>query len=142
VQGLVRLAAQDIELHGMTIPKGAMVNVRYGAANRDEREFECPAEIDLERDKPGRHLGYGSGVHHCLGAPLARRELYWAFHALCDRVEDMRFVEGANDFTVMPNFSLRALRELHIEFDARPAAQRRDPATIGAESDATGLGGH
>ncbi len=142
VQGLFRLAAQDIELHGMTIPKGAMVNVRYGAANRDEREFECPAEIDLERDKPGRHLGYGSGVHHCLGAPLARRELYWAFHALCDRVEDMRFVEGANDFTVMPNFSLRALRELHIEFDARPAAQRRDPATIGAESDATGLGGH
>ncbi len=142
VQGLFRLAAQDIELHGVTIPKGAMVNVRYGAGNRDEREFECPAQIDLERDKPGRHLGYGSGVHHCLGAPLARRELYWAFHALCDRVEEMRFVEDANDFTVMPNFSLRALRELHIELEAKPKSERRDPTTIGAESDATHLGGH
>ena len=72
VQGLFRMAAQDIELHGVTIPKGSMVNVRYAAANRDERQFECPAELDLEREKPGRHLGFGSGVHHCIGAPLAR----------------------------------------------------------------------
>ena len=72
VQGLFRMASKDIELHGVTIPAGAMINVRYAAANRDEREFECPEQIDLERNKPGRHLGYGSGIHHCLGAPLAR----------------------------------------------------------------------
>ncbi|MEQ9003546.1 MAG: cytochrome P450, partial [Pseudomonadales bacterium] len=53
VQGLFRWAAADIELHGVTIPKGAMLNVRYAAANRDQREFECPADLDLERDKPG-----------------------------------------------------------------------------------------
>ena len=109
----------DIELHGVTIPQGSMVNVRYAAANRDEREFECPEKLDLDRDKPGRHLAFGSGIHHCLGAPLARRELYWSFKALVDRVEDMRFVPGANDFTIAPNFALRALKELHIEFTAK-----------------------
>ena len=119
VQGLFRVAAKDIELHGVQIPKGAMINVRYAAANRDEREFECPETLDLQRQKPGRHLGYGSGVHHCLGAPLARRELYWAFKALVDRVDDMWFAPGKNDFTVAPNFALRALKELHIEFTKR-----------------------
>ncbi len=116
VQGLFRTAAQDIELHGVTIPEGSMINVRYAAANRDEREFDCPEKLDLDRDKPGRHLAFGSGVHHCLGAPLARRELYWGFKALIDRVEDMWFAPNRNDFTVAPNFALRALKELHIEF--------------------------
>ena len=85
VQGLFRMAANDIEMHGVLIPKGAMINVRYAAANRDEREFECPADLNLEREKPGRHIGFGSGIHHCLGAPLARRELFWAFQALIDQ---------------------------------------------------------
>jgi len=116
VQGLFRTATRDIELHGVTIPQGATINVRYAAANRDGREFDCPHEIDLERSKPGRHLGFGSGVHHCLGAPLARREMYWAFKVLIDRVGEMRFAPDKNDFTVAPNFALRALQCLHIEF--------------------------
>ena len=99
-----------------TLPKGSLLSIRYAAGNRDEREFACPEELDLERDKPGRHLAFGSGVHHCLGAPLARRELYWSFKALLDRVDEMWFAPGKNDFTVAPNFALRALKELHIEF--------------------------
>ncbi|MEN9807027.1 MAG: hypothetical protein RL756_1547 [Pseudomonadota bacterium] len=118
VQGLFRWASTDLELHGVKIPKGAMLNIRYAAANRDEREFECPEKLDLDRDKPGRHLAFGSGIHHCLGAPLARRELYWAFKALVDRIDELRFAPDKNDFRVQPNFSLRALRELHIEFRA------------------------
>ena len=137
VQGLFRVAAKDIELHGVHIPQGAMINIRYAAANRDEREFECPAELDLERDKPGRHLGFGSGIHHCLGAPLARRELFWAFRALIDRVDDMRFAAGMNTFEVAPNFALRALTELHIEFNAKPPQARIDPREVHAESKAT-----
>ena len=120
VQGLFRTAAKDIELHGVTIPAGAMLNIRYAAANRDEREFECPEQLDLKRDKPGRHLAFGSGIHHCLGAPLARREMYWSFKALVDRVDELWFAPGENDFTIAPNFALRALKELHIEFKASP----------------------
>ena len=114
-----------------------MINVRYAAANRDERAFECPEVLDLERDKPGRHLGFGSGIHHCLGAPLARRELYWAFHSLCHRVDALRFSPGKNTFEVAPNFSLRALQALHIDFDPIPAADRVDPAAMDVESKAT-----
>lgn len=116
VQGLFRWASNDFELHGVTIPKGATLNIRYAAANRDEREFECPAQLDLDRDKPGRHLAFGSGVHHCLGAPLARREMYWTFRALIDHIDEMWFAPGRNDFRCAPNFALRALQALHIEF--------------------------
>ncbi len=117
VQGLLRYAASDIELHGVTIPKGAMVNIRYAAANRDERAFECPAQLDLDRAKPGSHLAFGSGVHHCLGAPLARRELWWGFKALLDRVDGLRFAPQQGEFSYQANFMLRALETLHIEFE-------------------------
>jgi cytochrome P450 len=114
VQGLFRSAAVDVEMHGVTIPAGSVLNVRYAAANRDGRQFERPAELDLDRHNLRSHVAYGFGVHHCLGAPLARRELTIGFRALVDRVEEMWFVEGANDFRHHPNFCLRSLRELHI----------------------------
>jgi cytochrome P450 len=139
VQGLFRMAANDVEMHGVLIPRGSMINVRYAAANRDEREFECPADLNLEREKPGRHIGFGSGIHHCLGAPLARRELFWAFQALIDRVDGMRFTVGANSFEVAPNFSLRAMQELRIEFDAKPSGDRIDPASVDIDSNATAI---
>ena len=116
VQGLFRMAAEDVELQGVAIPAGTMINIRYASANRDQREFECPEKLDLHREKPGRHLGFGSGIHHCLGAPLARRELYWAFKALCDRVDSMSFSAHKNAFEQTPSFSLRSLKELHVEF--------------------------
>ena len=138
VQGLFRMAARDVELAGVLIPEGATINIRYAAANRDERAFECPAELDLDRAKPGRHLGFGSGVHHCVGAPLARRELYWAFRALVDRVQTIRFAPGKNSFEVAPNFALRALKALHLEFDPIPPLKRVAVAEVSGASEATG----
>lgn len=119
VQSLMRFTHADEELAGETIPAGSVINVRYAAANRDERAFECPEKIDLERPKAGAHMGFGSGVHHCLGAPLARRELAWGFTAVTDRFEDMWFADGKNDFSYHPHFLLRSLKELHIEFEPK-----------------------
>lgn len=121
VQSLMRFAHQETELAGVTIPAGSVINVRYAAANRDERAFECPAKLDLERPKAGAHMGFGSGVHHCLGAPLARRELIWGFTAVVDRFEDMWFQENKNDFSYHPHFLLRSLKALHIEFEPKKA---------------------
>ena len=120
VQSLMRATARDVELGGITIPAGSLINVRYAAANRDERRFEAPEKIDLDRKNPGGHMAFGSGKHHCLGAPLARRELYWSFKALTDRIDEMWFAEGKNDFSYHPHYLLRSLKELYIEF--RPAA--------------------
>ena len=124
VQGLLREAAVDVELHGVQIPAGSILMLRYGAGNRDDRMYECPAEIDLDRKHPRRHLAFGVGTHHCLGAPLARRELLYGFKALVDLVEDMWFIEGANDFSYHQNFFLRAVKELHIGFKPRAVSRR------------------
>ena len=110
----------EIELHGVTIPEGAVLNIRFAAANRDERHFECPADLDLDRGNARSHLAFGAGTHFCLGAPLARRELFLGFKALVERIDDLWFVEGANDFRHAPNFCLRALKELHIGFTPAP----------------------
>jgi cytochrome P450 len=119
VQSLMRFARKDVEIGGTHIPTGALINVRFAAANRDERVFECPERIDLDRPKAGSHLAFGSGSHHCLGAPLARRELIWGFTAVVDRFEDMGFAEGKNDFAIRPHFLLRSHESLHIEFQPR-----------------------
>ena len=75
-----RTATTDVELHGQTIRAGQHVGLWYGAANRDPRVFDRPYEFDVGRD-PNEHLGFGHGVHFCLGANLARWELRAALAA-------------------------------------------------------------
>ena len=116
VQGLLREVAVDTEMHGVTMPAGSVVNLRFAAANRDGETFESPDELKLDRPRPKGHIGYGFGSHFCLGAPLARRELHFGFKVLLERVDEMWFLEGKNDFRYHPNYFLRALKELHIGF--------------------------
>ena len=73
LQLTARTTSREVELHGVTIPAGGRVVLLYGAANRDERQFPDPDRFDIRRER-GRHLGFGEGVHGCLGAPLARLE--------------------------------------------------------------------
>jgi cytochrome P450 len=116
VQGLTRLAKNDVEIEGVSIPKGSVIDIRYGAGNRDPRHFSCPHEVDIERKNSASHLGFSTGTHYCLGAPLARRELYWGFRAFIDRIDSFRVVPEKNNLRHLPNYSLRILKELHIEF--------------------------
>jgi cytochrome P450 len=118
VQALLRETSTDVELHGVTIPAGSVVALRFGSANRDERRFQEPEEFDMDRPDPTAHLAFGLGTHHCLGAPLARRELYFGFKVLAERIEKMWFVEGENDFSYAPNYFVRALKQLNIGFVA------------------------
>jgi cytochrome P450/ferredoxin-NADP reductase len=73
LQLTARTTSREVTLHGVTIPAGGRVVLVMGAANRDERQFPAPDTFDLTRSR-GRHLGFGEGVHGCLGAPLARLE--------------------------------------------------------------------
>ena len=85
-----RYTREDIELAGRRIPRGELVLAVLGSANRDERHFEDPDALDLARD-PNRHLAFGrGGVHHCLGAPLARMEGQIALNAFLRRFPDAR----------------------------------------------------
>ncbi len=116
VQCLMRMAVKDTKIGGVPVPEGSVIVVRYAAANRDERQFEEPEALNLERNKPATHVAFGAGAHHCLGAPLARRELWWGFRVLTEHVDSMQFAEGKNSFDIHPHYLLRSLKELHIEF--------------------------
>jgi cytochrome P450 len=70
----MRHVPNDTELGGVDIPAGATVLLLWGAANRDSAMFDNPESIDLTRDAPRRHVAFGRGIHHCVGAPLARVE--------------------------------------------------------------------
>jgi cytochrome P450 len=117
VQRLVRTAAVDVELHGVTIPAGSTVLIGYASANRDQRVFEAPARFDLDRPDAKKHMTFGFGTHFCLGAPLARRELLFGFQAVVERIDEMWFLDDT-DLSIAPNYFLRALRELRIGFRA------------------------
>ena len=124
-QGLYRQAAADTQIGGVTIPRGAVVHVRYASANRDERMFPEPDEVDLDRSNSRRHLAFSVGEHLCPGHGLARLEQRLALGVLLDRLDDLRFSDGRNDFSHQPGFVLRSLNELVVSWtspqgDPRP----------------------
>jgi cytochrome P450 len=119
VQGQMRMVDQDVELHGVSIAAGSTVLLRYAAGNRDERYGQAD-EIDLERKNPRGHLAFSVGKHHCIGAPLARRELSATWKTVVERLHDVRFAEGKNDFSFQPNYFLRGLNDLYLEFTPGP----------------------
>lgn len=82
-------ASEDIVMHGVTIPKGSAVLVLLGAANHDPAAFDNPEIFDITRT-PNKHIGFGSGIHACLGAPLARMETKLALTNLLKRNPNLR----------------------------------------------------
>ncbi len=82
-------AVEDVTLHGVTIPKGSTVMPLLGAANHDPAAFDNPDIFDIART-PNRHLGFGQGIHYCLGAPLARIETKIALRNLLERNLNLR----------------------------------------------------
>ena len=121
VQGLPRLVTRQTELGGTPLEPGSLVMLRFGSANRDEREFEDPDAVNIEREKAGRQLAFGSGIHHCIGAPLARQELNLGWAALLDAFEGFRLQDGAAP-AAEPSFILRNLPRLPVCYRRRVEA--------------------
>ena len=116
---LWRIATEDTELGGVSIPKGSNVAVGYASANRDENIFDDPETFDIDREKVGAHLAFGSGPHHCPGAALARQEMFSAFTILLYRLKNIRAVDPDEKFEHVPSNFLRGLANLHLDFDVR-----------------------
>jgi len=115
-QGFFRYAVREGEVGGVTIPQGAMVHLRFAAANRDPAVFPNPDTLDLHRSNAGAHMAFSQGEHHCIGAPLARLELQLAFGSLLRHFSTLRLAPG-QPLEHLPGLSLRTLRELHVELE-------------------------
>ena len=87
-----RTTRRDVTLHGVTSTEGSRVQLLWGAANLDKREFPDPERFNIYR-RPNRHLAFGQGPHFCLGAPLARLEARIPLHALLDRCSELELLE-------------------------------------------------
>jgi cytochrome P450 len=85
----MRSVHHDTELGGVTIPAGSTLLLLWGSANRDETEFDRPDAIELDRPIARHHLGFGRGIHHCVGAPLARLEAHIVLRVLLARTSHM-----------------------------------------------------
>jgi cytochrome P450 len=114
VQLLMRLATQDTEVAGETIPARSMVMPLLGSANRDESVFPDPERFDIDRDTTG-HLGFGWGNHFCLGSALARLEGRIALETLLERIPDY---EIAAPVEPHGSFLIRGPSALHLKFSA------------------------
>ena len=118
VQGLTRRVTQDVELNGVVIPEGAMVMIRYAAANRDASVFDHADQFDLDREKSPQHLAFGVGPHFCVGAALARQELVSAFTQWLMRTSSIELAHPFEGPIHHPSFILFPMRELPLRFAA------------------------
>lgn len=89
VRGTARVASEDIEYRDVLFSKGTLVMVALAAANRDPAAFEAPDAFDISRRPGSKHMTFGSGIHHCLGASLARAELQEALPVLARRMPEL-----------------------------------------------------
>ncbi|MEU4354155.1 cytochrome P450 [Streptomyces virginiae] len=109
-----RTTLSDIEVSGVTIPKGASLWLMLASGNRDPKRFENPDRFDPDR-KDIQHLGLGSGIHSCFGAPLARQEAQLALSELARRLVNPRLLEDPPPYR--QNAVLRGPRHLPIACD-------------------------
>lgn len=117
--GTFRVTTETVELEGVEIPARRQVLVCLGAANRDPSAYRDPAVLDVNREHQ-THLGFGHGIHFCLGAPLARLEGRIAFTALLTRFPDLRLAVDRSSlrWTHGDGLVLRGLDELPVRLGA------------------------
>jgi cytochrome P450 len=108
-----RITTTDVEVAGVPIPAGQLVFVSLPSGNRDPDFIDSPEVLDIRRGAIG-HLAFGHGVHHCLGAPLARMEMRIAFPALLRRFPTLALAEDFDDVQFRSFHFIYGLRSLEV----------------------------
>jgi cytochrome P450 len=116
---LMRFVPEDTRLGATDIPAGSTALLLWGAANRDANEFDRPDEIDLGRRAPRRHVAFGRGIHHCVGAPLARIEARNVLTILLERTSSITLDDAHHSPSWVRSLLVRRHRELPVRLHAR-----------------------
>ena len=114
VKSITRIAAEDVEMRGKTIKKDDRIRWFMSSANRDPNKFENPDVMDITR-WPNPHVAFGAGIHHCLGATIARVEGQEVFSALADRYPDMEL--KTHDMEYQPSITFRSIKSLPVSLN-------------------------
>jgi cytochrome P450 len=110
---LARYVKQDCEVGGQPIKQGERVLFVLGAANGDERAFDNPQVVDIDR-QPNRHLTFGTGVHRCLGSNYARSEVRIALNRLLARIPNYRLIDEGVELQTDIGL-VYGYRQIHVE---------------------------
>jgi cytochrome P450 len=116
--GIWRVMKADAELGGVTLPKGAMVMMRYAAANRDPERYDEPDRFLADRANARTHLAFGRGIHMCVGNMLSRKEMTVAFEELLPRISGITLTDEAA-IAYPPNMMLRGPVSVPVRFEQR-----------------------
>ena len=119
VPQLPRVAVKDCEIGGTPIPRGSFIYLCWASANRDAATFANPDDFDLDRPNVGQHLTFGTGVHRCLGAMLARMEMKCAFREIVNRMDEIRLNVPEEELDIWGTFVFRGPRSLPVTFTRR-----------------------
>jgi cytochrome P450 len=117
-RGHFRITTEDTTLGGTAIPKGSRVMLMWGSANRDDAAFPAAQSLDLDRPHPKAHVGFGSGIHTCIGAPLARMESRVTLERLLARTRAFRVDPAADRPRHIPSLFVRRLEALELELES------------------------
>jgi len=116
-QGHFRVANEDTTIAGTPVAAGTRLMLLWGSANRDERQFQSPERLDLHRPNSSMHLGFGVGIHHCIGAALSRLEACITIERLLARTRDIRPGSQA-PAPYVRSVMIRRLERFDIEVEA------------------------
>ncbi|MEO0981293.1 MAG: cytochrome P450 [Pseudomonadota bacterium] len=115
-----RVATEDAEIGGVTVKKGDLVLLRYGSGNRDGDKFDDPDAFNITRENAKDHLAFGAGIHTCLGAQLARKEMVSAFPILIERLQNLRLDRSKGELVYLPSILMRGVVNLNVLYDKAP----------------------
>jgi cytochrome P450 len=114
-----RVATKDTMIGDLPVKVGSMVQIRFSSANRDEALFSEPHDFDIDRENVRSNIAFGHGVHMCVGANLARKEMEVAFRVLLERLDNFELACDESELFYPPNVLLRGVAKLPIRFTAR-----------------------
>jgi cytochrome P450 len=117
-----RVTTRDVVLGGEEIPAGSLIMTMFGSANDDETQFSNSREFDMERANLGKHMGYGAGIHRCVGVSLARMEIKVITREIVRRLDDIRLAIPVEEISYRLNIASHAIESLPLIFRRRKQA--------------------
>jgi cytochrome P450 len=116
VRGLSRMTTREVELGGKLLPKGSHLLVLFGSACDDDAQFESPRHFDANRKNLNKHVAFGAGIHHCIGAPLARMEIRVAAREVVHRLDNITLTVPLDSIRYLSTVASHSMERLPLTF--------------------------